>query len=133
DYTSEGKLIGHITMGVEIISKAISKHKDFPQDLAIKLKHVMLSHHGQLEYGSPKRPKTMEALVVSYLDDLDAKVNMFSRAITSEDGDENWSPFNRGLERYIYKGGGLEDRPTEPSAKDDKKEGDKKADQNELF
>ena len=76
DYSDEGRLIGHIVMGVEMLDKKIDAIPDFPPQLSLELRHILLSHHGEFEFGSPKRPKTMEALVVHYIDDLDAKRNV---------------------------------------------------------
>ncbi len=104
EYTDEGRLIGHITMGVDLIDAKIRKLPCFPQRLAVLIKHIILSHHGVLEFGSPKRPKTVEALIVSFLDDLDAKVNAMTTIKASSDGDENWSGYQRMFERFIYKG-----------------------------
>lgn len=107
DYTDEGRLLGHITIGVELIDKKLSAMPDFPPELSMLLKHMLLSHHGQLEFGSPKRPKTLEALVLSYLDDLDAKVNamnglMLSGADIRKETGSNWSAYQRIFERCIY-------------------------------
>lgn len=104
DYTAEGRLVGHIVMGVEMVDKRIAALEDFPAHLALKLRHVLLSHHGDLEYGSPKRPKTVEALIVHFMDDLDAKVNAFQEFIAAAPDDESdWTPYHRLLERFIYK------------------------------
>jgi Predicted HD-superfamily hydrolase len=71
----------------------------------MELRHLILSHHGILEYGSPKRPKTLEALMVHYVDDLDAKVNAFQEYLNDfRDEDTGWTPFHRFLERYLYRG-----------------------------
>jgi 3'-5' exoribonuclease len=80
---------------------------DFPAQLALELRHIILSHHGEFEYGSPKRPKTPEALVVHYMDDLDAKLNAFQTFIaesTNANPDSDWTAYNRFLERFLYKG-----------------------------
>ena len=104
DYTDEGRLVGHIVMGAEMVDKRIAALEDFPAHLALKLRHVMLSHHGDLEYGSPKRPKTVEALIVHFMDDLDAKVNAFQEFIAAAPDDESgWTPYHRLLERFIYR------------------------------
>ncbi len=104
EYTDEGRLVGHIVMGAEMVDKRIAAREDFPAHLALKLRHVMLSHHGDLEYGSPKRPKTVEALIVHFIDDLDAKVNAFQEFIAAAPDDESdWTPYHRLLERFIYK------------------------------
>ncbi|MCX7816719.1 MAG: HD domain-containing protein [Syntrophales bacterium] len=104
DYSSEGRLIGHIIMGLEIIEGKIKEIEDFPEDLALELKHIIISHHGLLEFGSPKRPKTVEALIVHYMDDMDSKVKAFQESINDvKDEDSDWTPYHRLLERYIYR------------------------------
>ena len=104
DYSDEGRLIGHIVMGVEMINKKIAAIDGFPQQSALELRHIILSHHGEFEFGSPKRPKTLEALVVHYIDDLDAKFNAFKTFITdSTNPDSDWTTYNRFLERFLYK------------------------------
>lgn len=104
EYSDSGRLIGHIVMGVEMIDGKIKEIDHFPDYLAIELRHVLLSHHGLLEYGSPKRPKTLEAQIVHSLDDLDAKVNAFQSFIAqSPDDDSHWTPFHRLFERYLYR------------------------------
>ena len=108
-YTDEGRLIGHITIGAQILDDKIREAGGFPQELGILLKHMILSHHGEYEYGSPKRPKTLEATILSYLDDLDAKVNSIQTLIESEAGnDSNWTGYHRLFERYICKLNGME-------------------------
>jgi 3'-5' exoribonuclease len=105
EYSDEGRLIGHIVMGVEMINKKIEAIPDFPAPLALKMRHIILSHHGEFEFGSPKRPKTMEALVVHFIDDLDAKLNAFQSFINdSNNADSDWTTFNRFFERFLYKG-----------------------------
>ncbi len=74
------------------------------QDFALKMRHILLSHHGEFEFGSPKRPKTMEALVVHFIDDLDAKLNAFqSFIVDSNNADSDWTAYNRFFERFLYK------------------------------
>ena len=104
EYTDTGRLIGHIVLGVEMLNAKVATLDDFPEQLAMELRHIVLSHHGTLEYGSPKRPKTLEALVIHYIDDLDAKVNAFQGFIDNTDEDSDWTPFHRLFERFIYKG-----------------------------
>ncbi|MDO5564064.1 MAG: HD domain-containing protein [Eubacteriales bacterium] len=74
DYTDEGQLLGHIVIGYEILSKKISEIKDFPESSKTEFLHIILSHHGSLEYGSPKRPALMEAMAVAFVDNIDAKL-----------------------------------------------------------
>ena len=104
EYSDEGRLIGHIVMGVEMINKKIETIPDFPAPLALKMRHIILSHHGEFEFGSPKRPKTLEALVVHFIDDLDAKLNGFQSFISdSNNPDSDWTVYNRFFERFLYK------------------------------
>ncbi len=105
EYTDAGRLVGHIVMGVEMLDARIAGLPDFPEPTAMALRHLILSHHGVLEFGSPKRPKTLEALIVHHMDDLDAKVNALTTFIeASPEEDSDWTPYHRLLERYIYKG-----------------------------
>ena len=105
EYSDEGRLIGHIVMGVEMMNKKIDAIPDFPAPLALKMRHIILSHHGEFEFGSPKRPKTLEALVVHFMDDLDAKLNGFQSFINdSNNPDSDWTVYNRFFERFLYKG-----------------------------
>jgi len=103
DYSDEGKLIGHITIGVEMIHERTCQIPGFPPELAMQLKHLILSHHGQYEYGSPKRPKTIEATVLNYLDDLDSKINGIRTHIRKEgEMQGNWTSYHRLYDRYFY-------------------------------
>ncbi len=105
DYSDQGRLIGHIVIGIEMLDVKIAAIGDFPEPLAMELRHLILSHHGTQEFGSPKRPKTLEALIVHFIDDLDAKVNAFQEFIEeSRNDDSAWTPFHKLFERFIYKG-----------------------------
>ncbi len=104
DYTDEGRLLGHITIGIGMIEKKVSQIPDFPRELATLLKHLILSHHGQLEFGSPKRPKTVEAIMLSYLDDMDSKIQSVQSLIKKDNSNSNWTGYHRLYERCIYKG-----------------------------
>ena len=104
DYSDEGKLIGHITIGVEMLQERISSLPGFPAELGMLLKHMLLSHHGQYEYGSPKRPKTVEATILNYLDDLDSKINGIRTHIRKEpDNPSRWTSYHRLYDRYFFK------------------------------
>jgi 3'-5' exoribonuclease len=104
DYTDEGKLLGHIVMGVEMVTEKISALSGFPPALATLLKHLLLSHHGQYEFGSPKRPKTLEAVILNFLDDLDSKINGVRTHIEKEpDSDSAWTGYHRLYDRYFFK------------------------------
>ena len=103
DYTDAGKLLGHITIGVEIISGKISLIPEFPDALALILKHLILSHHGEYIFASPRRPKTLEALLLNYLDDLDSKMEGVRQFIQKEKKpDAKWTGYNKLFDRYIY-------------------------------
>jgi 3'-5' exoribonuclease len=105
DYSDQGRLVGHIVIGVEMLNTKIATIDAFPEALAMELRHLLLSHHGTHEFGSPKRPKTVEALMVHHIDDLDAKMNAFQGFIEESGDDEShWTPFHRLFERFIYKG-----------------------------
>lgn len=102
-YTDRGRLIGHITLGDEFIAGCMKKIPDFPEDLELVVRHLILSHHGQYEFGSPKRPKTPEALLLSYLDDLDAKMFGFVEQIKKELAPgSKWTSYNKLFDRYLY-------------------------------
>ena len=104
DYTDEGKLLGHISIGVEMIQEKIAAIAGFPPELGMLLKHMILSHHGQYEFGSPKRPKTLEATILNYLDDLDSKINGIRTHIRKEPANQNrWTAYHRLYDRYFYK------------------------------
>ncbi|MDH3454632.1 MAG: CRISPR-associated endonuclease Cas3'', partial [Desulfuromonadales bacterium] len=105
EYTDAGKLLGHIVIGVELVEEKLRTLQAFPQELAIHLKHLLLSHHGQYEYGSPKRPKTMEAVILNFLDDLDSKINGVRTHINREpDSESSWTQYHRLYDRYFFKG-----------------------------
>ena len=105
EYTDAGKLLGHIVIGVELVEEKLRSLQDFPQELAVHLKHLLLSHHGQYEYGSPKRPKTMEAVILNFLDDLDSKINGVRTHINREpDSESSWTQYHRLYDRYFFKG-----------------------------
>jgi 3'-5' exoribonuclease len=102
-YSDAGNLLGHIAMEADWISQAVAQIPDFPEQLRLMILHIVLSHHGRLEYGSPVLPKTPEALLVHYLDDLDGKLEAMFRAIREDAGQGSWTPFSRTLERMFYK------------------------------
>ena len=102
-YSDEGNLIGHISMEAEWISRAAAGIPGFPADLRLQILHIVLSHHGRLEYGSPVLPKTPEALLVHYLDDLDGKLEAMFRGIREDAGEGSWTPYSRTMDRMIYK------------------------------
>ena len=101
-YTNKGRLLGHMQLACELIDRKAARILGFPEELKDILKHIILSHHGRLEYGSPKRPKFMEAFVVAMIDELDSKINTVQNFIDAERATgESWSRFNEGFERYF--------------------------------
>ncbi len=108
DYTDAGRLLGHITLGAILVEERIRAIADFPEALAQRLLHCILSHHGELEWGSPRRPKTLEALVLHYAEDLDGKVNSFLSFAQSHPDPQHpgWTQFNKALDRYLFFGRG---------------------------
>lgn len=100
DYTDEGQFLGHIVIGTEMVFEKISKIDGFPTILASELKHCILSHHGEYEFGSPKKPAIMEAVALNFADNTDAKMQTFTEILenTSETG---WMGFNRLFESNL--------------------------------
>ncbi|MBI5528633.1 MAG: HD domain-containing protein [Deltaproteobacteria bacterium] len=116
DYTDAGRLVGHIVMGVEILGAKAAEAGGVSEAVEMHLKHIILSHHTELEFGSPKRPKTPEALLVGLLDDLDAKMNHWKAIFEREPGDA-WTTFQKHYDRYLFKG-----RPYVPGGPDEETE-----------
>ncbi len=103
-YTDEGGLLGHLVMGAMMVQEKAAGIKDFPKETLMAIQHMILSHHGQLEFGSPVLPATAEAVALHHLDNLDAKVYGLNRAIAEDPNpDSNWTEWNRMFERRIYK------------------------------
>ena len=104
DYTDPGRLLGHIVLTIEMLDQKISAIPDFPENVALLLKHLVVSHHGQYEFGSPKLPMTLEALLLNHLDDLDAKLNAVLALLEKEkENPSRWTSYNKLFERFIYK------------------------------
>jgi 3'-5' exoribonuclease len=104
EYTDEGRLLGHVILSAEMVDEKLRTLKGFPRDLAVRIKHLILSHHGQYEFGSPKRPKFLEAMALHFMDDLDAKINGLGRFMERDRQEGPWTDFNRMFERYFLKG-----------------------------
>ena len=106
DYTDEGQLLGHIVIGVEMIGDAVRNIPDFPEKLANELKHCIVAHHGELEYGSPKKPALAEALALSFADNIDAKMETIREIFASvPENNLEWQGYNRLLESNIRRSG----------------------------
>lgn len=101
DYTDEGQLVGHIVMGTIKLSKLMDEIPGFPAKLANEVKHCILSHHGELEFGSPKKPALAEALALSQADNLDAKMETFAEVIEKKQEGQEWSGFQRLFDTKI--------------------------------
>jgi 3'-5' exoribonuclease len=121
-YTDAGQLIGHLVMGVSILEQKIAsldarRSEPFPQELALRIKHMIVSHHGKLEFGSPKIPMTPEALALHYLDDLDAKLQLIRQLVAADANmDSAWTTYDAQFGRKIFKGGRTGgDMESEPS------------------
>lgn len=110
-YTDEGQLIGHLVIAVSLLERKIREAEQlsgepFPKELELRLKHMIISHHGEYEFGSPKLPMTLEALALTYLDNLDAKLHSFQQLIHDDPNVEgNFTSFHQNLRRKLYKGG----------------------------
>lgn len=103
DYTDDGQLLGHIVMGMELIGASIRRIPNFPKKLASELKHCILAHHGELEYGSPKKPALAEAIALNFADNTDAKLETFKEALKAGGESSEWLGYNRLFESNIRK------------------------------
>ena len=102
-YTTPGQLLGHIVMELETVTRAIDKIEGFPVALKTVVQHLLISHHGQYEFGSPKLPMIREAMVFHYLDDLDSKMAAVRVALATPSGDDEWSSYSSALGRKFLK------------------------------
>ncbi len=112
EYTDEGSLLGHTFIGLERIEPFLIRAKNLEPELKLHLKHLIIGHHGEHEFGAPVLPKTPEAYVLHHCDNVDAKMNIMLAVFENMEGKSRWSPYNRYLNRNIYK------RPTTPSKAD---------------
>ena len=102
DYTDDGQLLGHIVIGVEMISDAVRSIPGFPEQLASELKHCIVAHHGELEYGSPKKPALAEALALNFADATDAKMQTLTELFKDKKNND-WLGYNRLFESNLRK------------------------------
>ena len=111
-YTDEGQMLGHMVMAVTMLDDKIHESErlsgePFPPGLAMELKHFIISHHGEYEFGSAKLPMTIEAIALHHIDNLDAKVHSFTQLLKEDANVEsNWTQYHANLGRKLYKGGG---------------------------
>jgi 3'-5' exoribonuclease len=103
DYTDDGQLLGHIIIGTEMIGERIRTIPGFPDKLTSELKHCILAHHGELEYGSPKKPAIIEALALNFADNTDAKLETMIEVLKSAGDNSGWLGFNRLMDTNIRK------------------------------
>lgn len=103
DYTDDGKLIGHLVKGLEIVDHFSAKIKNFPYSVKSHIKHILLSHHGEYEYGSPKIPSTSEAYLVHLIDYMDSKMSSLEQVKKTDSSTNHWSGFVKHLNRIVYK------------------------------
>ena len=109
-YSDEGQLLGHLTIGIEMLAEKAKQVPDltgepFPPELLLRLKHLILSHHGEPEFGSPKVPMTAEAVTLHAIDLMDSRINIAVREIADDRSETAWSPYNAALGRRMFKGG----------------------------
>ena len=103
DYTDDGQLLGHIIIGTEMVSERIREIPGFPEKMAAELKHCILAHHGELEYGAPKKPALFEALALSLADNADAKLETMNEVLTGAGDNSGWLGYNRLFESNVRK------------------------------
>jgi 3'-5' exoribonuclease len=102
-YTVDGQLLGHIVMEIETVTRAMDRIPAFPAPLRTVVQHLLISHHGEYEFGSPKLPMIREALAFHFLDDMDSKLAAVRTALASESGDDEWSAFSGALQRKFLR------------------------------
>jgi 3'-5' exoribonuclease len=102
-YTREGNLVGHVTLGAMLVRSVISNIPDFPEVLRAQIEHLILSHHGHKEFGAPVEPMTIEAMILSAADDLDAKINQVKQAL-AEEGEGEFTAYHSRLGRVLWRG-----------------------------
>ncbi len=105
DYTDEGRLIGHVVLSDEAVCRALAQLPDFPAELRLRVRHLVLSHHGRYEWGSPRRPQTLEAIALHHIENLSAQVNRFEQLLEARRSPgEAWTDYDRLLGRQLYAG-----------------------------
>jgi len=103
DYSDEGRLLSHVVIGIMMLDEKLEEVEDFPRDQAVLLRHMIVSHHGTREFGSPEPPKTIEAVLLNYIDEIDAKVKGIRDFMATEDPNESWTSYHRLLGRHFYR------------------------------
>lgn len=103
EYTEEGKLVGHLVKALEIVDRFSYRMKDFPYQMKLHLKHILLSHHGEYAYGSPKIPQSSEAMLVHLIDHMDSKMHSFETIKRADNNQGHWTNYVKHLDRIIFK------------------------------
>jgi 3'-5' exoribonuclease len=109
-YTDEGQLVGHLVMAVGLLDQKVAEAErlagePIAEETVLRLKHMLVSHHGEYEFGSPKLPMTLEAIALAFLDNLDAKICSFAQQISGDPNVEShWTAYNANLRRKLFKG-----------------------------
>ena len=104
DYSDEGRMVNHIVIGIQMIEDKIQTIDAFPEEAAMLLKHMVVSHHGSKELGSPEPPKTIEAVMLNCIDEMDSRIQAVREFMGKEDPGETWTSFHRLLGRHFYRG-----------------------------
>jgi len=105
NYTDEGRLVGHVVLGDEMVSRVIEQTPNFPEELSLRVRHMLVSHHGRYEWGSPRRPQTLEAIALHHLENLDAQINRFRGLLAARrEPGQAWTDYDRLLDRQLYAG-----------------------------
>jgi len=104
DYSDAGRLLSHIVIGLQMIDEKIAAVDGFDAQTAMLVKHLVVSHHGSREFGSPEPPKTLEAVLLNHIDEIDSKINGIRDYMASEDDAEAWTGYHRLLQRHFYRG-----------------------------
>ena len=118
-YTDAGQLVGHMVMAVALLDAKLAEAEKLsgepvPPEIVLRLKHMILSHHGSYAFGSPKLPMTIEAVALAQLDNLDAKINAFAGLMADDPNvDSAWTTYNQNLERKLFKGAGTQEQPVD--------------------
>lgn len=103
EYSLEGNLLGHITIGVGMVRDVAREIPGFPHDVQVQIEHLVLSHHGEKALGSPVEPMTVEGFILAAVDDLDARIHQVRKHIDADDSDGPFTSYHRRLERVLYK------------------------------
>ena len=107
EYTDDGQMLGHIIIGIEMIGAEIAKIPNFPPEAASLIKHCIVSHHGEFEFGSPKLPSTAEALLLHFADNIDAKLTTYGDILEKDTSPGLWTSYQKSLGRYVRKPGSV--------------------------